>query len=65
MTQDNEENFRRSHDLRAALLSIKQIAELMEAGFNPTQEERKDIADRLRECYGIFEQEFSTSLKSK
>lgn len=47
---------RKKHDLRSAILLVKQLGELLESGFEPTNDERAAIAKQLKKAYEVLKE---------
>lgn len=53
---------RRKHDIKSALQSLKMAADLFEIDVEVTQEERRDIAAKLRQSHALLVKEFEQLL---
>lgn len=47
---------KKKHDLRNAILLVKQLGELLESGFEPTHDEREAIAKQLKNAYEVLKE---------
>lgn len=52
-----KKNDRVNHDIKNAVLLFKQLAELFESGFSPTETERADIVSQLKKSYELLQKE--------
>lgn len=54
-----DSDLRRRHDMKAAINSLKTLAEIFEAGIELSDEEKRDIAAKLREGHALLTKEFA------
>lgn len=51
-----KESLIKNHDLKNSLLLLKNLAELFENGFTPTDNEKIEISNQLKKAYALFKE---------